>query len=120
MEGNYITVKQLIVKQEKFAQGSFSELRQRKDYTQSSDEVDWTLINELSIGGDGTFKLDNKGAIDMMIVKHFGGFMDQIELSGFNKLEASANVSADLPDADLKLIEMMMSNNITEPVVDIK
>jgi len=54
-----------------------------------------------------------------MIVKHFGRFTDQIEISGFNKLEASTNVSADLPDADLKLIEMMMSNSITEPVVDI-
>ena len=114
MEANYITVNKLIVKQQKFAQG----LTQRKAYTHSSNEVDWTLINEVSRGSDDRLKFDNKGALDM-IVKHLGAPPDQIDISGFNKLGEATIVLAPLPDADLKLIEMMMSNNRTRPVVDI-
>ena len=118
MEANYITGNKLTVKQEKFSQGSFAGLRKRKAFNKSSDEVDWTLINEVSRGsGNGTFKFDNKGL--SMVVKHLGAFTDQIEISGLSKLVEVTNVSATLPDADLKLIEKMMSNSMTGPVVDI-
>ena len=49
-----------------------------------SDEVDGTLINEVSIGKDGTFKFklhDKKGALDM-IGKHLGMFTDKLEING--------------------------------------
>ena len=118
MEGNYISGHKLIVKQEKFAHELFEELTQREAYTQSSDEVDWTLINEVSIGSDGTFKFDNKGPVDM-VVKHLGMFTDQVEISDFDELVEVTNSSEALPDSDLKLIEMMMSNRITGRVVDI-
>jgi len=77
------------------------------------------LTNELSIGSsNGTFKFNNKGTLDV-VVKHLGSLADQIEISGFNKLVEVTNVSATLPDADLKLIEKMMSNSMTGHVVDI-
>ncbi len=50
----------------------------------SSDEVDGTLINEVAIGKDGTFKFklhDKKGALDM-IGKHLGMFVDKQEITG--------------------------------------
>ena len=120
MEANYITGNKLTVKQEKFYRGSFAGLTQRKAYTESSDEVDWTLINEVSRGSsNGTFNFDNKGAFDMVVVKYLGVSADQIEISGLSKLVEVTNVSATLPDADLKLIEKMMSNSVTGPVVDI-
>jgi len=115
LEGKYITVNKLTVKQEKLAQ---EELTQRTAYTHSSDEVDWTLINEVSRGSDDTLKLDNKGAPDM-IIQHLGTYPDQIDISAFNKSGEATVVSPTLPDADLKLIEMMMSNRRTRPVVDI-
>lgn len=49
-----------------------------------SDEVDGSLINEVSIGKDGTFKFklhDKKGALDM-IGKHLGMFTDKLEING--------------------------------------
>jgi phage terminase small subunit len=52
----------------------------------SSEEIDGTMVNEVSIGKDGTFKFklhDKKAALDM-IGKHLGMFTDKIELSGVN------------------------------------
>lgn len=49
-----------------------------------SEEVDGTLINEVSIGKDGTFKFklhDKKGALDM-VGKHLGMFTDNINING--------------------------------------
>jgi phage terminase small subunit len=49
-----------------------------------SDQIDGTLINEVSISKDGTLKFklhDKKGALDM-IGKHLGMFTDKLELSG--------------------------------------
>jgi len=49
-----------------------------------SDEIDGTLVNEVSIGKDGTFKFklhDKKGALDM-IGKHLGMFTDKLEING--------------------------------------
>lgn len=49
-----------------------------------SDEIDGTLVNEVSIGKDGTFKFklhDKKGALDM-IGKHLGMFIDKSEVTG--------------------------------------
>jgi len=49
-----------------------------------SDEIDGTLVNEVSIGKDGTFKFklhDKKGALDM-IGKHLGMFTDKLEVNG--------------------------------------
>lgn len=46
-----------------------------------SDEVDGTLISEVSISDNGTFKFklhDKKGALDMM-GKHLGMFIEKIE-----------------------------------------
>lgn len=47
----------------------------------SSDEVDGTLISEVSIGKDGTLKFklhDKKGSLDSM-AKHLGMFVDRVE-----------------------------------------
>ena len=49
----------------------------------SSDEIDGTMVNEVSISKDGTFKFklhDKKGALDM-IGKHLGMFIDKSEVS---------------------------------------
>lgn len=49
----------------------------------SSDEVDGTLINEVSIGKDGTFKFklqDKKSALEML-GKNMGMFTDKIDLN---------------------------------------
>ena len=49
-----------------------------------SNEIDGTMVNEVSIGKDGTFKFklhDKKGALDM-IGKHLGMFMDKLEVNG--------------------------------------
>jgi len=49
-----------------------------------SDEVDGTLINEVSIGKDGTFKFklhDKKGALDS-IGKHLGMFTENLKVTG--------------------------------------
>lgn len=49
-----------------------------------SAEVDGTMVNEVSIGKDGTFKFklhDKKGALDM-IGKHLGMFTDKIDVNG--------------------------------------
>ena len=49
-----------------------------------SDEVDGTLINEVSINRDGTFKFklhDKKGALDM-IGKHLGMFTENLNVTG--------------------------------------
>ena len=49
-----------------------------------SDEIDGTLVNEVSISRDGTFKFklhDKKGALDM-IGKHLGMFTDKLEING--------------------------------------
>lgn len=48
-----------------------------------SSEIDGTMVNEVSIGKDGTFKFklhDKKGALDM-IGKHLGMFIDKSEIS---------------------------------------
>ena len=49
-----------------------------------SNEIDGTMVNEVSIGKDGTFKFklhDKKGALDM-IGKHLGMFIEKLELNG--------------------------------------
>ena len=49
-----------------------------------SNEIDGTMVNEVSIGKDGTFKFklhDKKGALDM-IGKHLGMFTDKLEVNG--------------------------------------
>lgn len=49
-----------------------------------SDQVDGTLINEVSVSKDGTLKFklhDKKGALDSM-AKHLGMFVDKVEHSG--------------------------------------
>lgn len=51
-----------------------------------SEEIDGTLVNEVSIGKDGTFKFklhDKKGALDS-VAKHLGMFVDKTEVSGPN------------------------------------
>ena len=48
----------------------------------SSEEIDGSMVNEVSIGKDGTFKFklhDKKGALDM-IGKHLGMFVDKVEV----------------------------------------
>ena len=49
-----------------------------------SADIDGTMVNEVSIGKDGTFKFklhDKKGALDM-IGKHLGMFIDKSEITG--------------------------------------
>jgi phage terminase small subunit len=54
--------------------------------TIDSAQVDGSVIQEISISKDGTFKFklhDKKGALDM-IGKHLGMFTEKVELSGHN------------------------------------
>lgn len=51
-----------------------------------SEEIDGTMINEVAISRDGTFKFklhDKKAALDM-IGKHLGMFTEKVELTGAN------------------------------------
>ena len=78
-----------------------------------SDEVDGTLINEVSIGKDGTFKFklhDKKGALDM-IGKHLGMFVDKTEITGKNggKIELDVDLEGMSDDDLLKTIERTSS-----------
>ncbi len=77
-----------------------------------SEEIDGTMVNEVSISRDGTFKFklhDKKAALDM-IGKHLGMFTEKVELTGANggPVELS-NVTA-LSDADLKRVIDIMEN----------
>jgi len=81
----------------------------------SSDEVDGSLISEVSIGKDGTFRFklhDKKGALDM-IGKHLGMFTEKIEHSGLNGGPLQVTNLSNLSDADLQLMEQMLSNGQT-------
>ncbi len=65
-----------------------------------SEEVDGTLINEVSVSKDGTLKFklhDKKGALDSM-AKHLGMFVDKVEHSGqmTNKIDLSGLSVEDL------------------------
>ena len=88
----------------------------------SSDEVDGTLISEVSIGKDGTFKFklhDKKGALDM-IGKHLGMFTERIELSGLNGGPLHVQDVTAYSDSDLKaMAEIMEKAAITGEIVDI-
>jgi len=51
-----------------------------------SEEIDGTMVNEVSIGRDGTLKFklhDKKAALDM-IGKHLGMFTEKMEITGAN------------------------------------
>jgi len=91
----------------------------------SSDEVDGTLIQEVSIGKDGTFKFklyDKKGALDM-IGKHLGMFTERIEHTGLNggPIEVSNRMDLSrLSSEELQLmLDIMEKGQITGEVVDI-
>jgi len=78
-----------------------------------SAEVDGTLINEVSIGKDGTFKFklhDKKGALDM-IGKHLGMFIDKTEVTGKNggRIELDIDLEGMSDDDLLKTIERTSS-----------
>jgi len=88
----------------------------------SSDEVDGSLISEVSIGKDGTFKFklhDKKGALDM-IGKHLGMFTERIEHTGLNGGPVLLQNMSAMSDEDLRqMIEIMERSQITGEVVDI-
>ena len=82
--------------------------------TKPSDEVDGAIINEVSIGKDGTFRFklhDKKGALDM-IGKYLGMFTEKIEHSGPNGSALEVTSVSTLTDDQLRQIEEMMINSI--------
>jgi len=74
--------------------------------TKPSDEIDGSLINEVSISKDGTFKFklhDKKAALDM-IGKHLGMFTDKVELTGADGGPVEISNLSVLTDDDLKKV----------------
>ena len=78
-----------------------------------SNEIDGTMVNEVSIGKDGTFKFklhDKLRALDM-IGKHLGMFIDKTEVTGKNggKIELDIDLEGMSDDDLLKTIERTSS-----------
>lgn len=80
-----------------------------------SEEIDGSLINEVSIGKDGTFRFklhDKKAALDM-IGKHLGMFTDKVEFTGANGGPIELTNVSNLSDDDLrKVIDIMEKGQI--------
>ncbi len=78
--------------------------------TKPSEEIDGSLINEVAISRDGTFKFklhDKKAALDM-IGKHLGMFTDKVELTGANGGPVEVSAVANMSDEDLKRVVEIM------------
>lgn len=94
-ERNIITIEQVLAEYKKIAFADIKDFLEYKTiktdlgYTQvidakDSNEIDGTMVNEVSISRDGTFKFklhDKKGALDQ-IGKHLGMFVDKLEVNG--------------------------------------
>ena len=86
--------------------------------TKPSEEIDGSLINEVAISRDGTFKFklhDKKAALDM-IGKHLGMFTDKVELTGANGGPVEVSAVANMSDEDLKrVVEIMEEEQVLLP-----
>lgn len=86
--------------------------------TKPSEEIDGSLINEVAISRDGTFKFklhDKKAALDM-IGKHLGMFTDKVELTGANGGPVEVSAVANMSDEDLKrVVEIMEQGQVLLP-----
>ena len=80
--------------------------------TKPSEEIDGSMVNEVSISKDGTFKFklhDKKAALDM-IGKHLGMFTDKVELTGANGGPVEVSAVANMSDEDLKRVVEIMEH----------